>query len=267
MVMIQALPAINDSIKAYLVLSCGFGLSGCLLDKAGNVDILLKHYAFHYNMRGQLMRAKHVADGTSLSYMGENIADIIFERHLHYPTAIRVSVRRKDSSKKRYISSQIYDILLEKEVYVPGFPGVKVFYGGPQSGNRANIGFIAPGLEMTRIEYYDDFVNKYFVLRKGPGLSFRNKDRSFSLLVKKVWRYSALVDVEEIDGVKESIIKHMRTGFFDGVEVGISKYHKSSNGAIRFHCCVKPDYSVTQVKSTPKIYIRDDSLFLRWGKV
>lgn len=203
-------------------------------------DKFLKCFAFlnvRYNMKGVLLRTQHVGDGMLLT-RGKDVVKIIFERYINYPNAIRVSVRRKDSSKT-------YDIPLEREVDIPEG---RIFYK-KLSGNRAKIGYIAPGFQMDRIEYYDGFVNDYVLLMEGERLHFTNGNSDFNLLVKKIWKYSALVEVGGIPGLEKSIVRYMRTGFIDGTEVGVSHGWETRKDKIMFHYYAKQDYSIRRVKS------------------
>lgn len=120
-----------------------------------------------------------------------------------------------------------------------------IFFKKPE-GDSAIIGYYAPDFEMDRFEHYEGFSRGSVLLMEGERLQFSNDNTDFSLLVRKIWETSARVTIEGLEGLDDSIIKYRRTGFVDGIEVGVSPGWRTYVDKIMFKYLAQKDYSVKQ---------------------
>lgn len=181
--------------------------------------------------RGALVRKQCVGDGMDLSRGNERLP-IRFEKSCYGSKEIRVSVRREKKS-------EIYNIKLGCQV---GIKEGSIFLKEIRK-NSALIAYYAPDFGMERVEHYESFDRGRVLLMEGEKLQFYG-NANFSLLVKKIWRKSAKVKIEGLEGLDDSIIKYMGTGFFDGIEVRVAPSWIKHRDKIMFWYAVPRGYSV-----------------------
>lgn len=184
--------------------------------------------------RGRLVRRQYVGDGMDLS-RGDEKVQIRFERFIHRGRGIRVSARREKKSK-------VYDILMGCETKIDE----GCLFLEKIIRTSARIAYYAPNFEMGRVEHYEGFTKKGELLMEGERLQFYGKT-DFSLLVKKILRTSAIIEIEGLKGLDESIIKNMSTGFIDGIEVGVPDNWIVYTNKIVFWYAIPKGYSVRKV--------------------